>query len=164
MSELKKVVVVVRNSRYDDSTPSMTMYENVRVENEQGKTVYYKKLVVPAYLKKHGAVVEGMPRIWFIKNISKKVTVLLAYQKPDGKIEYDLDEIKLMSRGSYVTGLKFALAAVPASVVVAVATYGVGLLIFPLFAYYAYRSLLTVPAMLSHKTLSQDFSKFGVSI
>jgi hypothetical protein len=142
----------------------MSVYKRVRVEDEQGKTFYFKNLVVPDYLKMRGAIAENRPRTWFVKNTAKNVSVILAYETPHGKVEYDLDEIKSLSKSSVMLGLKFAVAAVPASIIIATATYGFGLLLAPVMVYYACRHLFKVPSMPSQKTLIEDFSKLGVTI
>ncbi|MEK0364405.1 hypothetical protein [Pseudomonas sp. CBC3] len=164
MSELKRQVVVIKNSVYENSVSSFSIYKRVRVEDEQGKTFYFKNLVVPDYLRSKGAIVNDRPRVWFVKNTAKNVSVIIAYETPDGQIEYDLDEIKALSKSSVMMGLKFAVAAVPASIIIATATFGFGLLLVPWIGYYAYRHLFKVPAMLSQKRLIEDFAKFGVTI
>ena len=69
-----------------------------------------------------------------------------------------------MTRGARVQGLIFAVAAVPASVIIAIATYGLGLLLMPVLFFLAYRFFFKIPAILSHKTLQRDFQEFGIKI
>lgn len=164
VSELKKMQVVIKNSVHNVSDATASSYDRVRVEDERGQTHYFKSLIVPAYVKKKGAVNEGTPRVWYVKEIKNGVSVIVAYESPAGALEYDFDEIKVIARSSVVMGLKFAVLTVPAGVIVGVATYGLGLLLMPWIAYASYRHLFKVPAMLNQKTLIEDFSKLGVAI
>lgn len=164
MPELKKMKVVIKNSVYNVSDATATSYDRVRVEDEQGQTHYFKNLIVPSYVKGKGAVIDGMPRLWYLKEIKKGVHVLVAYETPAGSLEYDFDEIRVIARSSFVMGLKFAVLAVPAGVIVGVATYGLGLLLMPWIAYSAYKHLFKVPATLSQKTLIDEFSRLGVVV
>ena len=164
VSELKKIVVVIKNSVYNVGDATATSYDRVRVEDDQGQTRYFKNLIVPAYVKKNGAFTEGVPRTWYIKEIRKGVSVIIAYESPNGSLEYDFDQIKVIARSSFVIGLKFAVLAVPAGIIIGVATYGFGLLVIPFFVYSAYRHLFKVPAMLSQKRLIGDFSRLGVAV
>jgi len=164
VSELKKMVVVIKNSVYNVGDSTGSSYDRVRVEDERGQTRYFKSLIVPAYVKKKGAFTEGVPRTWYIKEIKKGVSVIVAYESPNGSLEYDFDEIKIIARSNLLMGLKFVVLAVPAGIVIGVATYGVGLLVIPFFVYSGYRHLFKVPAMLSQKRLIEDFSRLGVAI
>lgn len=164
MSELKKIKVVIKNSIHNVSDATASSYDRVRVEDDEGQTRYFKNLIVPAYVKNKGAFVEGKPRVWYVKEIKKGVSVIVAYETTGGKLEYDFDELKVIARSSVVMGLKFAVLTVPAGIVVGVATYGIGLLLMPWIAYSSYKHLFRVPASLSQKTLIDDFSRLGAVV
>lgn len=57
-----------------------------------------------------------------------------------------------------------ALGAVPAGIVIATATYGLGLLFIPFTLYYAYRGVFKIPGMLRRKTLVDDLAADGVVV
>lgn len=156
--------VVIKNSVHNVSDATGSSYDRVRVEDERGQTHYFKSLIVPAYVKKKGAVNEGTPRVWYVKEIKKGVSIIIAYETPTGALEYDFDEIKVIARSNVMMGLKFAVFAIPAGIIVGVATYGLGLLVTPWIAYSAYRHLFKVPAMLNQNKLIDDFSKLGVGV
>ena len=164
MSELKKTKVVVKNSVYNVSDATATSFDRVRVEDDQGQMRYFKNLIVPSYVKSKGAFIDGLQRVWYVREIKKGVSVIVAYETPTGNLEYDFDEIKVIARSIVMMGLKFAVLAVPAGIIVGVATYGFGLLLMPWIAYSAYRHLFKVPATLSQKTLIDDFSRLGVAV
>lgn len=164
MSELKKVVVTIKNFETGDYTPEASAYNRVRAIDESGKTVYFKALVVPSYLISKGAMNKDVPRTWYVKNTARNVTVVVGYETPAGKFEYDPDEVKIISRSSIALGIKFAIFALPVSIILGIASYGIGLLSLPFILYYAYRHIFAVPSMLGQKRLSEDFSKFGLTI
>lgn len=136
----------------------------LRLEDESGKTYYIKRLVVPDYLARKGAFSNDVPRTWYVKNIDKHTVVIVGFEDGSGKFYYDLDEIKTLSKGARVQGVIYAVAAVPAPIIVAVATYGLGLLLMPLFVCQAYKFLFKIPSILSQATLKSDFQGFGISI
>lgn len=136
----------------------------LRLEDESGKTYYIKRLVVPDYLARKGAFSNDVPRTWYVKNFDKHTVVIVGFEDGSGKFYYDLDEIKTLSKGARVQGVIYAVAAVPAPIIVAVATYGLGLLLMPLFVYQAYKFLFKIPSILSQATLKSDFQGFGISI
>lgn len=164
MSQMRKVVAIVRNYQERISAESAARYTRVRLEDEYGKTYYIKRLVVPAYLARKGGFSNDVPQTWYIKNIDKNTIVIVGYEDSSGKFYYDLDEVKTLSKGAKVQGLIYAIAAVPAPIIVAVATYGLGLLLMPLFVYQAYKFLFKIPSILSQATLKKDFHHFGISI
>lgn len=113
------------------------------------------------YLKRHGAIVTDSPRTWYYKHLNKKSIVLVAFEKGNGKVEYDLDHMRLVARSSVLKGVVFGLAAIPAGLVIATATYGVGLLFIPVGFFYSYRCLFKIPKMLRRKTLVNDLTTHG---
>lgn len=164
MSELRRVVVTVKNFETGDYSSEASAYNRVRAIDESGNTIYFKALIVPSYLVGKGAMNKDVPRTWYVKNTARNVTVIVGYETPSGKFEYDPDEVKIISRGSIGLGLKFGILAVPVSIVLGIASYGVGLLALPFILYYAYRHIFAIPAMLGQKRLAEDFSKFGLTI
>lgn len=164
MSQMCKIVVVVRN--YKDSTRgnSATLFKRVRAEDEAGATIYYKDLLIPDYINKKGAFSRDVPRTWFVKETSRNVTVVVGFENSAGEFFYDRDEINGVTRGARVQGIVFAAAALPAGVIVGIATYGAGLLITPWLLFLAYRFFFKIPAVLGHKTLQRDFQEFGIKI
>jgi len=107
-------------------------------------------------------MVTDKPRTWYYKHLSKKMIVLVAVQKEDGKVEYDLDHMRLIARTSLVKGIMYSLGSIPAGLVVAMATYGLGLLFIPWGIYYGYKHIFKVLAMLSRKNLVNDLAAHGV--
>ncbi|VVM76893.1 hypothetical protein PS631_02116 [Pseudomonas fluorescens] len=164
MSKLKKVTVVVKNFEFHSSQSCANLYKKVRLEDEGGKVFYYKDLIVPKYLESKGAFVRDTPKVWFIKNIHKSAVVLVAFETKAGKVEYDLDEVRELSRSGLWAGVLCGIAAIPVGIIVAIATYGLGLLLIPLRFYQAYKQIFKIPAILSRKQLLQDFSQHGISV
>lgn len=164
MSELKKVTVEVKNFEFHSSQSCANLYKKVRLEDGSGKVFYYKDLIVPKYLESKGAFARDTQRTWFIKSINKSAVVLVAFETKAGKFEYDLDEIRELSRSGLWAGILCGIAAVPVGVIVAIATYGVGLLLIPLGFYQAYKQIFKIPAILSRKKLLQDFARHGISV
>ena len=164
MSQMRKVVAIVRNYQERISAESVARYTRVRLEDESGKTYYIKRLVVPGYLARKGAFSSDVPLTWYVKNVDKHTVVIVGFEGSSGKFFYDLDEVKTLSKGARVQGVIYAIAAVPAPIIVAVATYGLGLLLMPLFVYQAYKYLIKIPSLLSQATLKRDFQGFGISI
>lgn len=164
MSDLKKLTVTIKNFNLQASGDLDALYTMVRCEDSEGKTFHFKRVVMLDYLKNHGAMVTDKPRTWFYKHLSKKEIVVIAVEKSDGKIEYDLDHMSLIARSTLIKGIIFGLGAIPAGIVVATATYGLGLLVIPAGLYYSYRHVFKVPAMLSRKTLVSDLAGHGVVV
>lgn len=164
MSDLKKVTVIVKNFEFHSSQNCARLYKKVRMLDESGKVFYYKDLIVPKYLEGKGALASDVPRTWFVKNIRKSAVVLVAFETKAGVVEYDLDEVRELSRSGFWAGIVFGLAAVPAGVIVATATFGVGLVLIPLGFYQAYKQVFKIPAILSRKRLLQDFTQHGISV
>ncbi|MDC7815651.1 hypothetical protein [Pseudomonas sp. BLCC-B112] len=164
MSELKKMTVIVKNCNRQASADLDALYNRVRLEDEGGKTFYLKEVVMLRYLERHGAIVENKPRTWYYKNLSKKSIVLIAIEKPDGKVEYDLDDMRLVAKSSILKGIVFGLGSIPGGIVVATATYGIGLLLIPMGIWYGYRNVFKIPTMLRRKTLVSDLAAHGVVV
>lgn len=164
MSDLKKLTVTVKNYSLQASGDIDALYSMVRCEDAEGNTFHFKNVVMLDYLKKHGAMVTDKPCTWYFKHLSKKEIVLVAFEKSDGKVEYDLDHMRLVARSTLIKGIIFALGAIPAGIIVATATYGVGLLVIPAGFYYGYRHAFKVPAMLSRKTLVNDLAAHGIVV
>lgn len=164
MSELKKVTVTVKNFEFHSSQGCARLYKKVRLLDESGKILYYKNLIIPKYLERRGAFASDVPRIWFVKNIHKSAVVLVAFETANGTIEYDLDEIRQLSRSGFWAGVMIGVASIPAGIVISFATFGAGLLLIPFGLYQAYKQVFRIPAILSRKRLLQDFSSLGITV
>ena len=90
--------------------------------------------------------------------------LVVAFETPNGTVEYDFDEIRNVSRGGFWGGVLIGIAAIPAGVIVAIATYGIGLALIPFMLYQAYSQVFRIPARLSRKQLLHDFSYHGISV
>ncbi|WP_313326069.1 hypothetical protein [Pseudomonas qingdaonensis] len=164
MSELKKMTVVIKNYDVQALSDLDALYGRVRLEDEHGKTRYFKEVVMLKYLKGHGAMVLDTPRVWYYKHTSKTSIIVVAVQKGNGKVEYDLDDIRLIARSTVLKGILVSIAAIPMGVIAATATFGVGLVIIPMCFWYGYRNVFKLPKMLSRKALVNELSAFGVSV
>ncbi|WP_313739313.1 hypothetical protein [Pseudomonas sp.] len=109
-------------------------------------------------------MVTDTPVTWYYKHLGKKAIVLIAFEKANGKVEYDLDHMRQVAKSSILKGSVFALAAIPAGVIIATATYGLGLLVIPVGFFYAYRSIFKIPGMLRRTTLVNDLANHGVVV
>ena len=164
MPDLKRIELTVKNYNVKNSADIDTLYDQVRCEDSEGKTFYFKEVCILDYLKRHGAIVTDKPRTWYYKHLNKKTIVLVAFQKADGKVEYDLDHMKLVARSSVLKGIVYTLAAIPAGLINATATYGLGLLFIPVGVFYGYRSMFTIPKMLRRKTLVSELAGHGIVV
>jgi hypothetical protein len=164
MSELKKITVVVKNFNLQASGDLDALFTMVRCEDEEGNTHHFKEVVMLNYLKRHGAMMTDTPRTWFFKHLGKKSIVLVAFEKGNGKVEYDLDHMRLVARSTFLRGILYGLAAVPVGVIVGTATYGFGLLLVPMGLFYSYRNIFKIPKMLRRKTLVSDLASHGVVV
>ncbi|MFJ4387466.1 hypothetical protein ACIP02_24480 [Pseudomonas sp. NPDC089408] len=164
MSDLKKIELTIKNYNVKNTADIDTLYSQVRCEDVEGKTFYFKEACMLDYLKRHGAIVTDKPRTWYYKHLSKKSIVLVAFQKADGKVEYDLDHLRLVAKSSILKGVVFAVAAIPAALIIATATFGVGLLFAPVCFFYAYRSLFKIPRMLRRSTLINELAAHGLTV
>lgn len=164
MSELQKKTLTVKNFNLKASSELDALYNMVRCEDEKGNTFHFKEVVMLNYLKRHGAIVTDTPRIWYYKQLNKKSIVLIAFGKAGGNVEYDLDHMRLVARSSVLKGLLLGLGAIPAGVIIATATYGLGLLFIPFGLFYSYRNIFKIPQMLRRKTLVGDLAAHGVIV
>lgn len=164
MSDLKKVTLTIKNFDLQASGDLDALYSMVRCEDDQGNTIHFKEVVMLDYLKRHGAMVTDTPRTWFYKHVGKKSIILVAFEKSSGKVEYDLDHMRLVARSTILKGVVFGVAAIPAGVIMATATYGLGLLFIPFGFYYSYRNIFKFPKMLRRKTLVNDLASHGVVV
>lgn len=164
MSELKKVTVTVKNYELHSSQDCARLYKKVRLLDESGKIFYHKNLIVPKYLERKGAFAQDVPRTWFVKNIHKSAVVLVAFETKNGTVEYDLDEVRELSRSGFWAGVLIGVASIPAGIVIATATFGAGLLLIPFGLYQAYKQIFRIPAILSRKRLLEDFSQLGINV
>ena len=146
MSDLKKMTLTVKNYNLKASSDIDALYDQVRCEDSEGKTFHFKEVAMLDYLKRHGAIVTDSPRTWYYKHLNKKSIVLVAFEKGNGKVEYDLDHMRLVG------------------LIIATATYGVGLLFIPVCFFYSYRSLFKIPKMLRCKTLVDDLATHGIVV
>lgn len=99
-----------------------------------------------------------------MKSIHKSAVVLVAFETANGTIEYDLDEIRQLSRSGFWAGVMIGVASIPAGIVISFATFGAGLLLIPFGLYQAYKQVFRIPAILSRKRLLQDFSGLGITV
>ena len=164
MSDLKKMTLIVKNYNLKASSDLDALYDQVRCEDAEGNTFHFKEVAMVDYLRRHGALVTESPRTWYYKHLGKKSIVLIAIEKANGKVEYDLDNMRQVAKSSILKGILMALAAVPAGVVIGVATYGIGLLFTPAALYYAYRGVFKIPAMLRRKTLVDELAGHGIIV
>lgn len=164
MSDLKKMILTVKNYNLKASGDLDAVYDQVRCEDVEGRTFHFKEVAMVDYLKRHGALVLDSPRTWYYKHLGKKSIVLIAVEKSNGKVEYDLDNLRQVSKSSILKGILMAVAAVPSGIIIATATYGLGLLFIPFALYYAYRGVFKIPAMLRRKTLVDDLAAYGVVV
>ncbi|QIH06455.1 MULTISPECIES: hypothetical protein [unclassified Pseudomonas] len=164
MADLEKITVIIKNYDVQAISDLDALYNRVRLEDEQGNTFYFKQVVVPKYLKNHGAMATETPRTWYFKRLSKKTIVILAFENKNGKVEYDLDDVRLIARSTVLKGVVFSLASVPAAIIAATATFGIGLVLLPMGLWYGYRNIFKLPAMLSRKTLLSDFAQHGIVV
>ena len=72
--------------------------------------------------------------------------------------------MRQVAKSSILKGILMALVAVPAGVVIGVATYGIGLLFIPAAFYYAYRGVFKIPGMLRRKTLVDELAGHGIIV
>ncbi|WP_054893449.1 MULTISPECIES: hypothetical protein [unclassified Pseudomonas] len=164
MSDLKKTTLTVKNYNLKASGDLDAVYDQVRCEDVEGRTFHFKEVAMVDYLKRHGALVLDSPRTWYYKHLGKKSIVLIAVEKSNGKVEYDLDNLRQVAKSSILKGILMAVAAVPGGIIIATATYGLGLLFIPFALYYAYRGVFKIPAMLRRKTLVDDLAAHGVVV
>jgi hypothetical protein len=164
MSELKKLKVTVKNFDVKAVGDIDALYGRVRLEDEQGNTFYFKEVVMLKYLKYQGALVTDVSRVWYYKHLAKNSIVLIAFEKSDGKVEYDLDDMRIVAKSSMFKGVLMSLAAIPAGIIVATATYGLGLLLIPGFMYYGHRNVFKIPGMPRRNTLVSDLACHGVTV
>lgn len=164
MSDLKKMTLTVKNYNLKASGDLDAVYDQVRCEDVEGRTFHFKEVAMVDYLKRHGALVLDSPRTWYYKHLGKKSIVLIAVEKSNGKVEYDLDNLRQVAKSSILKGILMAVAAVPGGIIIATATYGLGLLFIPFALYYAYRGVFKIPAMLRRNTLVDDLAAHGVVV
>lgn len=164
MSDLKKMTLTVKNYNLKASGDLDAVYDQVRCEDVEGRTFHFKEVAMVDYLKRHGALVLDSPRTWYYKHLGKKSIVLIAVEKSNGKVEYDLDNLRQVAKSSILKGILMAVAAVPGGIIIATATYGLGLLFIPFALYYAYRGVFKIPAMLRRNTLVGDLAAHGVVV
>lgn len=72
--------------------------------------------------------------------------------------------MKPVARSTLIRMILFGLGAIPAGLIVATATYGLGLLVIPAGFYYRYRHTFKVPSMLSRKALVSDSAADGIVV
>lgn len=164
MSDLKKITVTIKNFEAHASQAAATLYKKVRLLDEAGRIFYYKDLIVPRYLERKGAMSRDVSRTWFIKHIGKSAVVVVAFETKSGTVEYDLDEVRDLSRSGFVAGIVYGVLAIPAGFIAGIATFGIGLAIIPMGLYFAYSSIFKIPASLSRKRLLEDLSSHGVEV
>lgn len=164
MADLEKITMTIKNFDVKALSDLDALYTRVRMEDAQGNTFYFKEVVVPKYLKNHGAMTTDVPRTWYFKKISRKSIVVLAFEGRGGKVEYDLEDIRMIARSTVLKGIVFSIASIPAAIVVATATFGLGLIIIPFGFWYGYRNMFKLPGMLSRKRVLNDFAQHGIVV
>ncbi|KKY58917.1 hypothetical protein ACDH60_08330 [Pseudomonas ficuserectae] len=164
MSDLKKMTVVVKNFNLRASGDLDALYSRVRLEDEEGKTFYFKEVVVPKYLSDKGALRTDTPRTWYFKNLGKKSIIVVAFESVHGKVEYDLGDMRLIVRSTVIKGVLYSIGSIPGGFIAATATFGLGLVLIPWGIWYGYQNIFKVPAMLSRKQLLADFSHHGILV
>ncbi|QXH53297.1 hypothetical protein KSS94_09340 [Pseudomonas fakonensis] len=164
MSDLKKVTLTVKNYNLKASGDLDALYSQVRCEDPSGKTFHFKEVVMLGYLKRHGAIATDIPVTWYYKHLAKKSIVIIAFQKASGKVEFDLDNMQQVVKSSIMKGVMLALAAIPAGLIIATATFGLGLLFIPVGFFYAYRNIFKIPGMLRRRTLVNDLATHGMVV
>ncbi|MCK9712297.1 hypothetical protein LT706_12265 [Pseudomonas syringae pv. syringae] len=164
MSDLKKITVTVKNYDFHASQTAANLYKKVRLLDESGRIFYYKDLIIPKYLERKGALVNDVPRTWFVKHISRSAVVIVAFETKNGVVEYDLDEVRDLARSGFIAGILYGVGAIPGGIIAGTATFGIGLLIIPMGLYFAYRNIFKIPASLSRKRLMQEFSHHGIAV
>lgn len=164
MSDLKKMTVVVKNFNLRASGDVDALYSRVRLEDEEGKTFYFKEVVVPKYLSDKGALRTDTPKTWYFKHLGKKSIIVVAFENMHGKVEYDLGDMRLIVRSTVVKGVLYSIGSIPGGFIAATATFGLGLVLIPWGIWYGYQNIFKVPAMLSRKRLLADFSHHGVHV
>ncbi|CEL32134.1 hypothetical protein SRM1_05508 [Pseudomonas fluorescens] len=112
MSELKKLTLTVKNYDAQGSGDLDALYRRVRYEDEHGATLYFKEVVMLKYLVKHGALATDVPRTWYYKHASKKSIIVVAFEKAGGKVECDLDDLRIIARSTLVKGVVISLGSV----------------------------------------------------
>lgn len=164
MSELKKAKIIVKNYDVQNLGDTDGLYTRVRIENEEGATSYFKEVVIPKYLTRHGALATDAPRIWYYKHSAKKSIIVVAVEKADGKVEYDFDDLRIIARSTVLKGILISVAAIPMGVIAATATFGLGLVLIPMAFWYSYRNIFKLPGLLSRKKLVGEFAAYGVTV
>lgn len=164
MSKLEKMTLTIKNYDAQGGGDLDALYRRVRAEDEHGNTVSFKEVVMTNYLKRHGAIAIDVPRAWYYKHASKKSIIVVGFEKNNGRVECDLDDLRIIARSTMLKGILISVAALPAGIIAATATFGVGLIVTPMCLWYGYRNVFKLPKMLSKKTLLEDFAKLGVSL
>lgn len=164
MSGLIKRTLTVKNYDLQGSSDLDVLYSMVRCEDEEGDTVHFKQVVMLDYLRRHGAMNTETPRVWYYKHLNKRSIILIAIEKSNGKIEYDIDQVRRVAKSTILKGIVYGVAAVPAGVIIATATYGFGLLFIPYALYLSYRNIFKFPKMLRRQTLVNDLAAHGVVV
>ncbi|MDW8842243.1 hypothetical protein [Pseudomonas fluorescens] len=164
MSELIKKTLTVKNYVLQGSSDLDALYSMVRCEDDEGDTVHFKQVVMLNYLKRHGAMNADAACTWYYKHLSKKSIILIAIEKANGKVEYDIDQMRRVAKSTIFKGFVYGVLTIPAGVIIATATYGFGLLFIPYGLYLSYRNIFKFPKMLRRQTLVHDLAAHGVVV
>lgn len=65
MSDLKKIKVTVRKYDVQGRGDLDVLFNRVRLEDEQGNTLDFKKVVMLRYLERQGAMAINTPMVWY---------------------------------------------------------------------------------------------------
>lgn len=164
MSQLKKMKVTIKSYGSKATGDSDALFSRVRLEDEAGNTFYLKHVVVLKYLLRHGAMASNAPVVWYYKNIGKRTIVVIALETAGGKVEYDLEDMRLIVRSSVFKGILISLGLIPGGLIAATATFGLGLVLIPLGLWYGYRNVFVLPSMLRRTTLCSDLEAHGITV
>lgn len=164
MSELIKKTLTVKNYDLQGSSDLDAHYSMVRCEDEEGDAVHFKQVAMLNYLKRHSAMNTDAPCTWYYNHLNKKSIILIAVGKANGKVEYDIDQMRRVAKSTILKGFVYGVLAVPAGVIIATATYGFGLLFIPYGLYLSYRNIFKFPKMLCRQTLVNDLAAHGVVV
>jgi len=133
-------------------------FKRVRCSSESGETVYFKELVVPSFLA--GAIKSNKVSTLYTVDLgSGKAHCLVAYESA-GQAKFDPDELSDVAKGFRNSGLFFFFGGTLASVLALIA-YGLGLILFPIAMYMAWRYFIKIPALLKRDDVVNGLKKAG---
>ncbi|MDY7567485.1 hypothetical protein QN400_21265 [Pseudomonas sp. RTC3] len=146
MGNVSKHTVRIENYVHKGAgTDRFSLAKRVRCTTADGETIYFKELVVPGYL--HSAMTNKKMNTLYVVDINNgKAHCLVAYENGD-VAKFDPDEIDDVAKGFRNSGLFFFFGGTLASVLALIA-YGLGLIMFPIAMYMAWKYFVKIPSML----------------